>query len=46
MILGSDLWTYLGLKLKFPDNAIKADDGAFKGTIAFMVDLSRYELKF
>ena len=42
MILGRNLLTALGLKIKFSDNVIKLDDGTFKGLMAPMFDLGTY----
>ena len=45
MILGRDIWTELGLNLKFSEHVIKADDGLFIGSVAPMVDLGMYVFK-
>ena len=46
MILGSDLWTVLGLNLKLSDHMIESYDGTFKGSTAPMVDLGKYWFKY
>ena len=45
MILGQDLFTELGLILKFSEQVIKADDGHFKGSITPVVNLVMYIFK-
>ena len=46
LILGRDILTALGLNLKFPDHAIEAYDGPFKGYMASVVDMGTYEFKY
>ena len=46
MILGRDLLTGLGLKLRLSDHIIEAYYGPFKGSTSPMVDLSTYEFKY
>ena len=46
MILGQDIWTELGLNLKFYEHVIEADDGLFKGSTTPMVDLGTYGFKY
>ena len=45
MILRRDLWTEIGLYIKFYEHFIKADDGPLKGSTAPMVDLGTYVFK-
>ena len=44
-ILGRDLWTVLGLNLKFYEHFIKEDYGPWKELTGPMVDLGTYEFK-
>ena len=46
MILGRDLLKYLGLNLKLSDHVMEAFDGDFKGYMALVVDLIKYELNY
>ena len=43
MILGKDLFTALGLDLKFPENIILGGEGPYKGCSAPMVGVSNYD---
>ena len=45
MTLGRDIWTALGLNLKFSNPVIEAYDGSFKGSVSPMVDMGPNELK-
>ena len=45
MILGRDIFTYLGLNLQLYDHIIEADDGPFKGSMATVVYLGTYDSK-
>ena len=45
MILGRDLFTELGLDLKFSEHIIEADDGNFKVSTTPMVDFGAYIFK-
>ena len=45
MIFGRDLWTALGLNLKYFKQIIEEDDGPLKVLTAPMVDLGVYEYK-
>ena len=46
MILGRDIFTSLGLNLKFSDHIIETDDGPFKGYTAPMIDMGKYYFKY
>ena len=45
MILGQDIFTYLGLNLKFSKHITEVDDGPFKGYETPMVDFGMYIFK-
>ena len=45
MILGKDLLTELGLKLRSSEHVIKVDYGPFNGSTIHMVDLGMYIFK-
>ena len=45
IILGQDLLTELRLNLKWSEQFVESDDGAFKGFTTTMVDLGKYIFK-
>ena len=43
MILGRNIWTELGLNLKFSDHVVEADNGTLKESTAPISDIGTYE---